>query len=68
MQFDTIASTGWEGQMKNETDDGVPLNRNIEKEKASLTRYPNAAQFGGGSAWTTPAIDAETNTPHFWDW
>ncbi len=61
-QFDTIASTGWEGQMKNETDDGVPLNRNIEKEKASLTSYPNAAQFGGGSAWTTPAIDAATNT------
>ncbi|MDA0670927.1 MAG: PQQ-binding-like beta-propeller repeat protein, partial [Proteobacteria bacterium] len=61
-QFDTIASSGWEGQMKNETDDGVPLNRNIKKEKALLSNYPNAAEFGGGSAWTTPAIDAETNT------
>ena len=48
--------------MKNETDDGVPLNRNIKKEKALLSNYPNAAEFGGGSAWTTPAIDAETNT------
>src|SRR5210317_1559997 len=61
-QFDTIASKNWEGLMNNFTDDGVQLNRDIEKEKSLIAKFPNAAQFGGGSAWTTPAIDTETNT------
>jgi len=61
-QFDTIASENWEGLMNNFTDDGVQLNRDIEREKALIAKFPNAAQFGGGSAWTTPAIDPETNT------
>jgi glucose dehydrogenase len=61
-QFDTIASENWEGLMNNFTDDGVQLNRDIEREKALIAKFPNAPQFGGGSAWTTPAIDPETNT------
>ncbi|WP_319004520.1 pyrroloquinoline quinone-dependent dehydrogenase [Methylobacillus caricis] len=56
-QFDTIAPTHWEGEFRESTPDGVPLHRDIAKEKADLAKYPDAAKFGGGSAWTTPAID-----------
>lgn len=58
-QFDTIPAEGWEGEFTPTTHDGVPLNRNIEEEKAQFESYPNAWQYGGGSAWSTPAIDVE---------
>lgn len=61
-QFDTVAATGWEGQFRSSTPDGLPLHRDIEREKRELTRYPQAARHGGGSAWTTPAIDARSGT------
>jgi len=64
-QFDTIPEKGWEGEMSNYTRDGEVLNRDLFIEKESLEKFPNAAQFGGGSAWTTPAIDAETHTLFF---
>ena len=51
--------------MSNYTRDGESLNRNLLIEKESLEKYPNAAKYGGGSAWTTPAIDSETNTLFF---
>ena len=56
-EFDTIAKTGWEGAFSASTPDGVPLNRDIEREKRDLIKYPDAAKHGGGSAWTTPAFD-----------
>ncbi|HWT28547.1 MAG TPA: PQQ-binding-like beta-propeller repeat protein [Methylophilaceae bacterium] len=56
-QFDTIPTQGWEGKFVETTTDGVPLNRDIATEKARLGDYPDAARFGGGSAWSTPAID-----------
>ena len=64
-QFDTIPKEGWEGEMSNYTRDGESLNRNLLIEKESLEKYPNAAKYGGGSAWTSPAIDSETNTLFF---
>ena len=64
-QFNTIPESGWEGNFNNFIEDGVTLNRDIYHEKATLEKYPNAAEFGGGSAWTTPAIDKETNTLFF---
>jgi glucose dehydrogenase len=64
-QFDTIPSQGWEGQFAETIDGGIRLNRDIAKEKADLANYPDAASYGGGSAWTTPAIDANTNTLYF---
>ena len=64
-QFDTIPAQGWEGGFVEKTADGVPLHRNIAAEKASLADYPQAARYGGGSAWSTPAIDPEVNLLYF---
>lgn len=58
-QFDTIPVQGWEGKFVTETQDGVPLNRDIAAEKARFKDYPDAWRYGGGSAWSTPAVDAE---------
>lgn len=64
-KFDTIPPTGWEGDFVTATADGVPLNRDIAAEKARLGEYPEAARFGGGSAWSTPAIDNEAGLLYF---
>ncbi len=64
-KFDTIPSQGWEGVFAETTSDGVPLNRNIAAEKASMQEYRDAWRYGGGSAWTTPAVDVNTNTLFF---
>jgi glucose dehydrogenase len=64
-QFDTIPQTGWEGKFSETTEDGITFNRDIEQEKADLAKYPDAARFGGGSAWSSPAIDPETDTLYF---
>ena len=59
-QFDTIAKTGWEGDFRTTTPDGVPLHRDVARERAELAKFPEAAKHGGGSAWTTPAFDPQT--------
>lgn len=64
-QFDTIAPTHWEGEFRQTTPDGLPLHRDIEKERADLPKYPEAAKYGGGSAWSTPAIDAKNGLLYF---
>lgn len=64
-QFDTIAAQNWEGQFAEKSPDGTPLNRDIALEKSTLKNFPNAARFGGGSAWSTPAIDRERNLLFF---
>lgn len=64
-QFDTIAPTHWEGDFRQTTPDGIPLHRDIEKERADLPKYPEAAKYGGGSAWSTPAIDAKNGLLYF---
>ncbi|MCJ1888552.1 hypothetical protein LNN38_27175, partial [Pseudomonas sp. LA21] len=56
-QFDTIPAQGWEGKFSPTTPDGIPLNRDVEHERSALPNYADAWRFGGGSAWTTPAID-----------
>ena len=64
-QFDTIPSQGWEGAFVQTTEDGVSLNRDVAAEKASLADNKEAWRYGGGSAWSTPAIDTNTNTLFF---
>ncbi len=56
-QFDTVPAQGWEGEFRSTTPDGEKLQRDIKGEKAAFPSYADAWQFGGGSAWTTPAID-----------
>ena len=64
-QFDTVPSKGWEGDFTQVTDDGVVLPRDIENEKDRLKKYPDAWKYGGGSAWTTPAIDHQSGLLFF---
>ena len=64
-QFDTIPDQGWEGKFTETTEDGVKFNRDIAQEKADLAKYAESARFGGGSAWSTPAIDTATDTLYF---
>ncbi len=64
-QFDTIPDKGWEGQFTPTTSDGISLNRDIAHEKATLSQFPDAARFGGGSAWSTPAIDPQLGLLYF---
>jgi glucose dehydrogenase len=64
-QFDTIPAQGWEGAFSETTPDGVPLNRDIAAEKANLANHADAGRFGGGSAWSTPAIDSKLGLLYF---
>ncbi|MEC9314468.1 MAG: PQQ-binding-like beta-propeller repeat protein, partial [Pseudomonadota bacterium] len=64
-QFDTIPEQGWEGDFVQSTPDGEQLPRDIEAEKATADEYADAWRYGGGSAWSTPAIDHETDTLYF---
>jgi PQQ-dependent dehydrogenase (methanol/ethanol family) len=64
-QFDTIPANGWEGKYAETTEDGATFNRDVAQEKSDLAKYPDAARFGGGSAWSTPAIDSASDTLYF---
>lgn len=55
----TTAADGWEGEWKTQTPDGAPLFRNIPDEKARQSAFTDAWQVGGGSLWSTPALDPE---------
>lgn len=55
----SIPDQNWEGDWTTKLDYGVTLNRNIEKEKATQNQYQNNWKLGGGSVYTTPAIDPE---------
>ena len=55
----TTAAQGWEGSWRTITADGEKLHRDIATEKASFATYKTAWQQGGGSTWTTPALDPE---------
>lgn len=64
-QFDTIPDSGWEGVFAEATSDGVLLNRDVAAEKLALAKFPDSARFGGGSAWSTPAIDHKLGLLYF---
>lgn len=64
-KFDTVPEQGWEGEFRQTTPDGVTLPRNIQQEKAAAAQYPDAWKFGGGSAWSTPAIDRDNGILYF---
>lgn len=64
-KFDTIPEQGWEGEYRETTADGVRLKRDVAAERAAAEKYPDASRFGGGSAWSTPAIDPATGLLYF---
>jgi alcohol dehydrogenase (cytochrome c) len=53
----TVAEKGWEGEWRDATQDGAPLRRDIAAEKSAFSKYADAWKTGGGSTWTTPALD-----------
>jgi glucose dehydrogenase len=58
-RWHTTADKGWEGSFATTTPDGVALPRDVAAERAAAKKYRDAWKTGGGSAWTTPAIDAQ---------
>ena len=55
----SVPETGWQGQWQESTATGHILNRDITTEKEVYKQYHDTWRYGGGSIWTTPAIDPE---------
>ncbi len=55
----SVPEQGWEGQWTTQLDYGPKLHRNIAKEKEAFKTHKDTWKLGGGSIWTTPAIDPE---------
>jgi glucose dehydrogenase len=58
-RWHTVPDRGWEGDFRTTTPDGVPLPRDAAAERAAAPNFSGAWKTGGGSAWTTPAIDPQ---------
>lgn len=55
----TIPEKGWEGEWRATTLEGDNLHRDIEAEKVAIKKYANTWKVGGGSIWSSSAIDPE---------
>lgn len=55
----TVPERGWEGEFRATTPAGDALHRDLAAERAAFARYPDTWRFGGGSVWTTPAVDRD---------
>lgn len=67
-KFDTIRRPedgGWEGAFSDTTPDGVPLHRDTAFERAAVDKHRSAWQFGGGSIYSTPALDVKSGWLYF---
>jgi len=58
-RWHTVPDRGWEGTFRATTPDGVALPRDVGAERAAQKQFASAWKTGGGSAWTTAAIDAK---------
>jgi PQQ-dependent dehydrogenase (methanol/ethanol family) len=56
-----VTGPGWEGDFRTATPDGVPLARDVGRERAEAARTRDAWRFGGGSIYSTPVVDPERN-------
>ncbi|MGH8120942.1 MAG: pyrroloquinoline quinone-dependent dehydrogenase, partial [Gammaproteobacteria bacterium] len=61
----SVPETGWEGVWRETAGADISLNRDIEAEKKSFARYKDTWRYGGGSVWSTPAIDPELGMIYF---
>jgi PQQ-dependent dehydrogenase (methanol/ethanol family) len=64
-RWHTVQDENWVGSWRATTPDGVPLNRDLDGERARHERWRGAWRLGGGSIWTTPAIDTVSRTLYF---
>lgn len=58
-RFYSTPETGWEGKWSETTGDGAYLDRDIARERETFPQYAEAWRTGGGSTWSTPALDPE---------
>ena len=63
-QWDTT-QPGWEGGFVQNTAFGVPLPRDLAREKAEAARDKDTWKYGGGSMWNTPALDPKLGLLYF---
>ena len=54
-----VQDASWVGTWRTATPDGTELDRDIAQEKLAASKYSDTWRLGGGSIWTTPAIDPE---------
>lgn len=57
-RFD-VTGPGWEGEFRSTTLDGVPMHRDIARERAEAPQHRDAWRYGGGSIYATPVVDAQ---------
>ena len=55
----SVPNENWSGEWTETTAWQQPLNRDITAEKIAYKKYNDTWRYGGGSIWTTPAIDVE---------
>ncbi len=53
----SVPEQGWHGKLSPETDYGENLNRRLDLETIGMKKYRDTWRYGGGSIYTTPAID-----------
>ncbi|MEO8636829.1 MAG: PQQ-binding-like beta-propeller repeat protein [Gemmatimonadales bacterium] len=54
-----VTAAGWEGEFRTATPDGVPMQRDVARERTEAAGHADAWRYGGGSIYATPVIDAE---------
>ena len=52
-----VTGPGWEGDFRRATPDGVPLNRDLPRERTAAARQADAWRYGGGSIYASPVVD-----------
>ncbi len=55
----SVPEQGWQGKLLSETDYGENLNRRLDLEAKDMEKYRDTWRYGGGSIYTTPAIDEQ---------
>lgn len=55
----SVPDSSWFGEWRTTTPDGVALDRDIKQEMKAAKKYLDTWRLGGGSIWTTPAIDPD---------
>lgn len=54
----SVQGPDWVGEFTSDAE-GVPLNRDIARERQRAAAHAESWRMGGGSIWTTPAVDQE---------
>ncbi len=53
-----VTGPHWEGRYRAATPDGVPLQRQVARERAAAAGRRDAWRYGGGSIYATPVVDS----------